>query len=137
MVDAIALLRAAIKNVVLVLGSSRLDCWRSIRLKVSCKKNVMLGFRVRISEAEYPDQNPRMPFSERIEDAISATVGSVAFDPDRAEIIDAVCFRVTMFAMGVVKNFEHAPAIEPKASSSKTGKVVVSLPCLLSRLVRR
>lgn len=88
----------------------------------------MLGFRVRINEAEYPDQKPWIPFSSRIEVAISETDGSAALDPDLAEIIDAVCFLVTIFEIGVVKNFEQAPANAPTASSSRTGNVVALLP---------
>jgi hypothetical protein len=52
------LLTAAIKNVIRASGSSRLDFGRRDLLKNSYRKKVMLGFRVRINEAEYPDQNP-------------------------------------------------------------------------------
>ena len=84
----------------------------------------MLGFSVRISEAEYPDQKPCIPFSSRIEVAISETEGSASLDPERAETIEAICFLVTIFAIGVVKPFEQAPANAPTANSSKTGNVV-------------
>lgn len=47
----------------------------------------------------------------------------------RAEIMDEVCFRVTMLDIGVVKNFEHAPARAPTANSSNNGKVVALVPC--------
>lgn len=70
-----------------------------------------------------------MPFSERIWDTISLTLGSTLSEEERAEIMLAVCLRVTMLEMGVVKNFEHAPANEPTASSSKTGSDVVDAPC--------
>lgn len=88
----------------------------------------MLGLRVRIREAEYPDQKPCSPFSLRIEEAISEVVGSARLVDERAAIIVAVCFRVTMLAIGVVKNFEHAPAIVPTANSSNTGSVVAEAP---------
>ena len=58
-------------------------------------------------------------------------------EEERAEIIDEVCFRVTMLEMGVVKNLEHAPASAPTASSSSTGRVVVLVPFFCSRLERR
>lgn len=45
-------------------------------------------------------------------------------EEERAEIIEDVCLRVTMLEIGVVKNFEHAPARAPTASSSNTGNVV-------------
>jgi hypothetical protein len=62
--------------------------------------------------------------------AISVTVGSEDDGlSDRADIIDAVCFRVTMFEIGVVKALEHAPAIIPTANSSSAGSVVVLVPC--------
>jgi len=98
---------------------------------------VILGLRVRIKEAEYPDQNPWRPFSERIDWAISDTEGEVVEVGERAEIMDAVCFRVTMLEIGVVKNLEHAPASAPTVSSSSTGKVVVFVPFFCSRLERR
>lgn len=95
----------------------------------------MLGFRVRMREAEYPDQKPCSPFSSRMEAAISDTVGSTALEPVRAEAMAAVCLRVTMLEIGVVKNFEQAPARAPIANSSNIGKVVVLFPCFCSRLV--
>lgn len=97
----------------------------------------MLGLSVRMREAEYPDQKPCKPFSSRIEVAISGTDGSAAFDPERAEIIEAVCLRVTIFEIGVVKNFEHAPAKAPTVSSSNTGSVVVLFPCFCNLFVLR
>jgi hypothetical protein len=127
-VEATALLTAAIRKVNLAPGSSRLDLGRHL-LKNSYKKNVILGFRVRISEAEYPDQNPWKPFSERIEEAMSETDTELVLTPDRAEIMDAVFFRVTILAIGVVNNLENAPARTPMLSSSNTGKEVTLPSC--------
>jgi hypothetical protein len=73
-------------------------------------------------EAEYPDQKPWMPFSDRIVDAMSETDSSVDFAPVRADIIAAVCFLVTILAIGVVKNLEQAPASAPTPNSSSTGR---------------
>jgi hypothetical protein len=67
---------------------------------------------------------------------MSETDGSAAVDPDRAEIIEAVCFLVTIFEIGVVKNFEHAPASAPTLSSSRTGKLVAFPPFFARRFVR-
>jgi len=122
MVDAIALLAAAIKNVILAPGSSCLDAGRKDFLKNSYRKKVMLGFRVMINDAEYPDQNPWIPFSDLIAEAMSETDGSADLVLARAETIAAVCFLVTMLAMGVVKNFEQAPASAPTPSSSSIGR---------------
>lgn len=92
---------------------------------------MILGFSVNTKEAEYPDQKPSRPFSLRIWAAIVETLGDGEdFVPDDlADIILAVCLRVTMFAIGVVKNLEHAPAMAPTASSSKTGRFVAFGPC--------
>ena len=43
--------------------------------------------------------------------------------------IEDVCLRVTIFAMGVVRNLENAPARKPMLNSSMTGR------CLLDDLV--
>lgn len=56
-VEAMALLTAAIKKVTLAPGSSLLERGRH-RLKNSYRKKVMDGLSVRTKEAEYPDQNP-------------------------------------------------------------------------------
>ena len=40
----------------------------------------------------------------------------------RPESIENVCLRVTMFAIGVVRNLEKAPAKKPTPSSSMTGR---------------
>jgi len=88
----------------------------------------MLGFKAKAKEAEYPDQNPCRPFSERIWEAISETDGSLDGVEERADMREDVCFRVTMLEIGVVKNIEHAPANAPTVSSSNTGRVVALLP---------
>jgi hypothetical protein len=89
----------------------------------------MLGFSVRTKEAEYPDQKPWSPFSERIWLTMSLTLGSALGEEERAEIMLAVCLRVTMLEIGVVKNLEQAPASTPTDNSSNTGSVVVRIPC--------
>ena len=43
----------------------------------------------------------------------------------RDESIEDVCLRVTIFAIGVVKNLERAPARNPTLSSSMTGKYLL------------
>lgn len=95
----------------------------------------MLGFSVKTREAEYPDQKPWIPFSERIVFMISATLGSEDGVSERAASMEAVCFRVTILEMGAVKAFEHAPAIVPTTSSSKAGRVVALGPCFCSLFV--
>lgn len=112
--DAADLLMAATKKVTAAEGFSFLLRRRIAYLSISLRKNVIDGFRVRISDAEYPDQNPPMPFSARIFAAISDELEE---DPD-------VCFRATIFDNGVVKSFENAPANTPIANSSRTGKTV-------------
>jgi len=51
-VEAMDLLIAAIKNVILAPGASRSALGTKLRLKNSYKKKVMLGLRVKIREAE-------------------------------------------------------------------------------------
>lgn len=55
---------------------------------------------------------------------------------ERAERSEAVCLRVTMLEMGVVKNLEQAPARAPTPSSSRVGRLF-TLPYLRSLFVRR
>lgn len=43
-------------------GFSLLERGNNKRLKVSKRKKVREGLRVRIKEAEYPDQKPETPF---------------------------------------------------------------------------
>lgn len=137
MVEAMALLIAAIKNVSLAPGSSRLDLGRKDFLKNSYRKKVRLGFRVRTNDAEYPAQNPWIPFSDRMLEAMAAAEGSEDLLPERELTIAAICFRVTIFAIGVVKNFEQAPASAPTPNSSRTGRVLALSPCFRSLCVRR
>jgi len=59
---------------------------------------------------------------------MSDTEGSAEAELLRAESMEAVCFRVTMLEIGVVKNLEHAPARAPTANSSNTGNVVDLVP---------
>lgn len=95
------------------------------------------GFRVRMREAEYPDQNPARPFSVWMLEAIERTVGSgLGVLGEREERRDAVCLRVTMLEIGVVKNLEQAPARAPTPNSLRTGRLVAS-PYLRSLFVRR
>lgn len=121
MLDAQALLMAASKNVV---RAERFVRWlpgRMDRLSVSKKKKVREGLRVRIREAEYPDQKPRKPFSFLIWSAIDRTESWFkGLEGERADSMDEVCFRVTMVAIGVVRNLEKAPAKNPTLSSSST-----------------
>jgi len=95
------------------------------------------GFKVRTKEAEYPDQKPAIPFSARIDCAMKATLGEMEGEEEvageRAESIEEVCFRTTTFAIGVVKNFEHAPARAPTPNSSITDRSL----CPFNRRVRR
>ena len=77
-----------------------------------------------------------MPFSALMELAMSDTEGSAAVELLRAESMEAVCLRVTMLEIGVVKNFEHAPAKAPTTNSSSTGKVVAFVPLFCSRFER-
>ena len=137
MVLARALEVAANKNVNRAPGSSRFSLDTNSLLKVSKKKNVRLGFKVRISCAEYPDQNPWYPFSSFIFCAISRTVGSGPVEPLREASIFDVCFRVTILEIGAVHALEHAPASIPTRSSSSTGSVVALRPCFWSRFVRK
>ena len=50
---------------------------------------------------------------------------------DLFESMEDVCLRVTILAMGVVRNLEKAPARKPTLSSSMTGR------CLLEELEDR
>ncbi len=91
----------------------------------------MLGLRVRIRDAVYPDQKPCRPFSARIKSAISDTLGEVVVgEEERAESREYVCLRVTILEIGVVKNLEQAPARVPTANSSNMGRVVALAPCV-------
>jgi hypothetical protein len=84
----------------------------------------MEGFKVRIRLAEYPDQKPCNPFSRLISHAMSLALdsGGMVVD-DFCLIIAAVCFRVTICWIGVVKNLEKAPATTPTPISSSAGKL--------------
>ena len=130
MLLAQALLRAAIKKVAVAGGVSLLEDGR-MRLKVSNRKKVSAGLRVRISEAEYPVQKPATPFCLRISRAISAVEGAVTSWGDvlcRPELGEdggdcafnnaAACFFVTIFATGVVRSFVRLPAMKPIVNSS-------------------
>jgi len=68
--------------------------------------------------------------------AMSETEGSVEAELLLAESIVAVCLRVTMLEIGVVKNLEHAPARAPTTNSSTTGNVVALIPFFRSRFER-
>lgn len=48
-----------------------------------------------------------------------------------------VCFRVTMFAMGVVRSFVKDPARNPTVSSSRAGRDLVSASARRRRCCRR
>lgn len=121
MVDAIALESAAIRNVASGGGLLRFDFETRSSLRFSKNKNVRDGLSVRKRVAEYPDQNPRIPFSCRISFAILATVGRFR-DPDSSLMNDVVCIRVTIVPIGMVINLALAPAMNPTPNSSTTGR---------------
>ena len=81
--------------------------------------------RVRIREAEKPDQNPRRPFSAWIWRAISFVEAEDSFDSEESseKTRADVCFLVTILAIGVVISFANEPAKKPTVSSSRTGRV--------------
>lgn len=112
--DAAALLMAASRNVVAGEGLSRFSRESRVYFNSPFRKSVIDGFSVRINVAEYPDQNPLIPFSDRIRAAIFLE-----------DIFPLVCFLVTIFASGVVINFESAPARMPIANSSSTGSTTL------------
>lgn len=92
-------------------------------MKLSKRKKVRDGLRVKTNEAEYPDQKPAKPFSDLIWRAIERV--DVSRDlkvGERPATIDKDCFRVTILAIGVVISFVRAPAMKPTLSSSKTGR---------------
>lgn len=72
--DAAALLMAASRNVVAGESFSRFSRESRVYFSTSFRKNVIDGFSVSINVAEYPDQNPLIPFSDRIRAAISLDV---------------------------------------------------------------
>lgn len=135
MVLAIAFETAARRKVARAPGSSRWECERSVRVKKEWRKKVIEGLSVRTRLAEYPDQKPARPFSPRMEWMISAILGSGEGSPARWEIIDAVCFLVTIFEIGVVNNLLQAPASAPTDSSSSAGRDFE--PCFARRFSRR
>ena len=115
---------AARRKVIRAPGLSRFALGTTSRRRALCSSMVIEGFRVRIRLAEYPDQKPCTPFSRLISHAISLVLesGGMVVE-DSCFIIAAVCFRVTICWMGVVKNLEKAPARTPTPISSSAGKL--------------
>lgn len=68
---------------------------------------------------------------------MSDTLGSGPGLEEREEISEDVCLRVTILEIGVVKNFEQAPAVAPTINSSKAGNVVAFVPFFCNLLVLR
>lgn len=106
-------------------------------MRVAKKKNVRDGLSVRTRDAEYPDQKPFMPFSAQIRNAVVRAEAVLGWPGACLENIQDACICVTTLDIGVVKNFEKAPAMKPKLSSSMTGRLVSEALLARTRLWRR